>query len=293
LIELDGRDLTAGARSAAAAAAETRDGAAAAEADVRTADAALALARATHGRIASLHAKGSATAQELDESTAALTAGEARAAAAGARARQAQAAIERATTASEAATATAAFLRVTAPFDGLVTETLVEPGNMATPGLPLVRIEDPTAYRLKVRFDESRLGQVRAGAPIGVQLDGPDGQPTEVAGTVVEVSRAVDAGSRSFLVEIDLPGAPGLRAGAFGRARIPGAARRALSVPAEALVRQGQVTSVFVVDGQVVRLRLVRVAGTEVLAGLTAGESVVLAPPPDLTDGRSIARGAR
>lgn len=293
LVELDGRDLTAGARSAAAAATETRDGAAAAEADARAAEAALALARATHGRIAGLHAKGSATAQELDEATAALAAGEARAAGATARARQSQAAIERAAAASEAATATAAFLRVTAPFDGLVTETLVEPGSMAIPGLPLVRLEDPRSYRLKVRLDESRIRQVRPGAPIDVQMDGPDGQPTNVAGTVVEVSRAVDAGSRSFLVEIDLDGAPGLRAGAFGRARIPGAVRRGLSVPAEALVRQGQVTSVFVVDGPVARLRLVRVAGTEVLAGLTAGESVVLAPPPDLTDGRSIAGGPR
>ena len=77
LVELDGRDLTAVAASAAAGASEAREGAAAASAEERAAQAALVLARATHGRIAALQAKKSATAQELDEATAALAAAEA------------------------------------------------------------------------------------------------------------------------------------------------------------------------------------------------------------------------
>ncbi|MEZ5288181.1 MAG: efflux RND transporter periplasmic adaptor subunit [Vicinamibacterales bacterium] len=290
LVELDGRDLSAAARSAAAGATQARDAATAAAAEQRAADAALVLAKASHGRIAALHAKKSATAQELDEATAALAAAEARSAAAAAQAQAATAGIDRAAAASDAAGATASFLQVTAPFDGLVTEKLVEPGNMATPGLPLVRVEDVRGFRLEVRLDESRAGRLSPGTAVDVEVDGPDGAPVAVKGTVSEVSRAVDAGTRSFLVKIDLPSA-GLRSGGFGRVKVPGPARRALTVPEAALVHQGQVTSVFVVEGEVARLRLVRVQGTEVQAGLQAGDHVILSPPPGLADGRRIVVG--
>jgi len=291
LVELDGRDLQAAARGAAAGATEAREGAAAAAAEERAAQAALVLARATHGRIAALQAKKSATAQELDEATAALAAAEARAAGAAARVQASASGIERAASASDAAGATASFLQVTAPFDGVVTEKLVEPGNMATPGLPLVRVEDRRGFRLEARVDEARADRVATGAPVEVVLDGSDGRAVTVTGTVAEVSRAVDAGARTVLLKVDLPASAGVRSGTFGRVRLPGAARTALSVPAEALVTQGQVTSVFVVNDGVARLRLVRMAGTEVQAGLATGEVVVVAPPPGLVDGRRVTVG--
>ncbi len=114
-----------------------------------------------------------------------------------------------------------------------------------------------------------------------------------VDGTVTEVGRAVDAGVRSLLVKIELPGDPGLRSGMFGRARFSTGPRSALSVPAAALVHRGQVTSVFVVEGDIARVRLVNVRGTEVLAGLSEGEVVIVTPPPTLTDGRRVTVGGR
>src|SRR6185369_4072817 len=94
---------------------------AAATADQQAADAALALARATHERIAGLNAKRSATAQELDDATGALRAAEARAAGAAARVRGAVAGVASARAASDAASTTESFARITAPFDGMVT----------------------------------------------------------------------------------------------------------------------------------------------------------------------------
>lgn len=290
LVELDGRDLTSTARSASAGAAEARDGAAAATAEQRAARAALDLATATHGRIAALFARKSATAQEMDDAAAALAAAEARAASAAARVQVAGAGIERAAAASDAATATAGFLRVTAPFDGVVTEKLVNVGDMVTPGLPLVRVEDTRGYRLEVRLDESQAARLAAGSSLDVALDDA---AAPVSGRVAEVSRAIDAGSRSFLVKIDLPAGTTVRSGAFGRARLPGATRAALVVPADAVVRHGQVTSVFVADHGHARLRLVRLQGHEVLAGLAAGDQVIVAPPPALVDGRAISGGSK
>lgn len=291
LVELDGRDLQAAARSADAGARAARDGAAAAAADERAAQAGLGLARATHERIAGLHAKKSATTQELDEATAALAAAEARVTGAAARVQEAAALIDRAAAASEAAGATASFLTVTAPFDGVVTEKLVEPGNMASPGLPLVRVEDTRGFRLEVRVDEARVGRLSTGTAVDVVLDGADGQSVTVTGKVGEVSRTVEGSARTVLVKVTLPDGAGVRSGTYGRVRLPGAARSALTVPAEAIVRHGQVTSVFVVDDGVARLRLVRVAGTEVQAGLAAGDVVIVSPPPGLVDGRRVTMG--
>ena len=177
-----------------------------------------------HARIAGLHAKRSATAQELDDATGALRAAEARAAGAAARAQAAVSGVESARAASEAAGTTESFARITAPFDGVVTEKMVEPGNMAAPGTPLMRVEDTRGFRLDVRVDESRIGQIAVGAAVPVSLDsGTDGAPTTVSGTVAEIGRAVDADARAFLVKIALPGR--MRP-ALGHVR-PGALQRA------------------------------------------------------------------
>ena len=293
LIVLDGRDLAAQARSARAAAAGADQTATAAASERQAADAALTLARATHERMAALHAKRSATAQELDDATGALRAAEARAAGAAARAHAAVSGVDGARGAREAAETTASFALITAPFDGVITEKLVEPGNMAAPGTPLMRMEDARGFRLDVRVDESRAGRIARGDAVPVMLDSAAGGPATVKGTVSEIARAVDADARAFLVKIALPGSPGLRSGGFGRARFSGATRRALRVPDAALVRRGQMTSVFVVENGIARVRLVSVSGTEVLAGLSTGDTVVVAPPPALTDGRPVTAGGR
>lgn len=293
LVTLDSADLTAHASSARAAADAAAQGGAAARAEHEAARAALALAKASYDRVATLHERKSATAHELDQATAALRAAEARVSGAGARVQEAESGLSAARAAGSAATATAAFTRILAPFSGVVIERLVEPGNMATPGQPLLRVESTDRYRLEVRLDDARLGTARQGDDVPVVLDGSSGT-TEVDGTIAEISRAVDSGTRSSLVKIDLPPGTSVRTGTYGRARVAGAAADSLMVPAGAVVTRGQVKSVFVVEGDAARLRLVNVGPAEgdrvpVLAGLTEGERVVVAPPPGLRDGTRVA----
>ena len=292
LVVLDGSALSAQARSARASAAAADQAAVAAASEQRATEAALVLARATHDRIKDLLARRSVTPQEYDEAVGALRAAEARATGAAAAAQSARSQIESASAASDAAGATAAFASITAPFDGVVSEKLVETGNMAAPGTPLLRIEDTRGFRLEVRVDESRLGRLAPGDRVPVSLDtGAGGSPTVVDGTVAEIARAADTDSRAFLVKIALPDTLALRSGTFGRARLTTHPRRALRVPEAAIVRRGQVTSVFVVENGVARLRLINANGTEVLAGLSEGETVVVTPPPALTDGRRVTVG--
>lgn len=290
LIVLDGDDLVAAAHAARSAAIAAEHGAKAAAAELQAAEAALALARSSHDRIAGLHARRSATPQELDEATAMLRSAEARAAGASARAFQAASAVESARAAGDHASATESFTTITAPFDGVVTEKMVEPGNMASPGTPLLRLEDTREFRLEVRVDESRVAQIRNGDIVPVFLAA---STSLIQGTVVEVSRAVDADARAFLVKISLPDVPGLRSGEFGKARFGGTPRRALTVPSSAIVRRGQLTSVFVVDQDRARVRLVSLSESEVMAGLAESELVILSPPAGLTDGRRVKAGGR
>ena len=297
LVLLDDRDLTAHARRARAGAAAAEQGQAATRSQRDAAQAQLTLARATHARVAGLHAKKSATDQELDQATAALRAAEAQLAAATSRETEAGSGLEGARAGSEVAEATASFAVITAPFDGVVTEKLVEEGNMAAPGTPLVRVEDSRGFRLEVRVDASRAGSVRPGDAVPVTIETGAGDAV-VSGRVAEVARAVEADARAFLVKIALPDGVDVRSGTFGRVRLPGARRTALTVPTEAVVRRGQVASVFVVDQQRARLRLVNVGpeaagGVEVLAGLVDGETVVVAPPAQLADGRAVRVGGR
>jgi RND family efflux transporter MFP subunit len=293
LVVLDARELDAQSRHADAMAGAARHAVDAAEAELEGARAALLLAQKTHDRMAMLHASGATAAHELDLATAGLRGAETRSMAAEARLIEARAAVTATDEAARAARATAAFAVIHAPFEGVVTEKLAEPGNMAVPGAPLLRLED-ARLRLDVRLDESRAASLAIGHPVDVLLDrsGAAAGGDAIAGTVAELSRAVDTGSHSFLVKIDIPPRADLRSGMFARARFTGPPRAALAVPREALVTRGQLPTLFVVEDGRARMRVVRVgesAGVvEILAGLIAGEQVIVPPPPGLRDGDAV-----
>jgi len=291
LVLLDGRELQAHRARAAASQAAVTQATALAEADRQAAEAGLALARLTHQRIAGLQAKHSATQGELDEAVASLRAAEARMRVADARVLEARASIDSAVAGASAADVAASYATLTAPFDGLVTEKNVDPGNMASPGQPLVTVEDDRAFRLEVRLDESRAALVRVGEEVRARFDD---RASPVTGRVAEVERVLDAGSHDFLVKIDLPSGTPLRSGMYGRAGLRGASRKGLAVPEASVVRRGQLSSVFVIEADNrARLRLVNASEpadglVEVRAGLRSGERVVLSPPPALVDGSPV-----
>lgn len=294
LVLLDGRELQAQRTRATASHAAVTQATALAEADRQAAEAALALARLTHQRVSDLKAKNSATQGELDEAVAGLRAAEARFRVAEARIAEAKASIESAAAGASAADVAASYATLTAPFDGVVTDKSVDPGNMASPGLPLVTVEDDRHFRLEVRLDESRAAFVHVGDEARVRLDSG---ATDLTGRVAEVERMLDPGSHDFLVKIDLPPGTSLRSGMYGRATFRGPSHKGLSVPGTAVVRRGQLTSVFVVGSDNrARLRLVNASEAldgraEIRAGLEAGERVVVSPPPTLADGSPVTAG--
>jgi RND family efflux transporter MFP subunit len=257
------------------------------------------LASAWQKRIATLHVKNSATDHERDEAEARLSAAAARLAGTQAGIEGADAHLASARAAAGAATATESFATVRAPFDGLVTERLTDPGNLAAPGIPLLRMESDGARQVVVRVDEARTAYVHAGDLVMVLIDAAAEQgadDTGLEGVVTEVARAVGTDQRAFTVKVSLPSTVTARSGSFARVVFRGAPRRALLVPAHAIQRHGQVLSVFVVQDGVATLRLIRVGassseGVEVVAGLDAGESIVVSPLTRLADGVRVTVG--
>jgi RND family efflux transporter MFP subunit len=294
LIRLDAREVGAQATRASASATGMRLSHEAAQAERRSAESAVVLARVTHDRVKGLLEKNSATAQELDQAIAVLAGAEARLAGATARVAEAEAGLAAARAGEELASVGASYAVLTAPFDGLVSNRQVDPGSMAAPGVALMTVEDTAAYRLEVRVDESRAGLVVPGAAAEVRIDRGTADPGAwQPARVVEVE-SVNPALHGFIVKFDLPKSLDVRSGVFGRARVIGPASRVLAVPAAAVVRRGQLALAFVVDAEgAARLRMLspgreRQGRIEVLAGLADGDRVVLAPSDAIADGTLI-----
>jgi RND family efflux transporter MFP subunit len=182
------------------------------------------------------------------------------------------------------------YTGITAPFDGVVTRKLVEVGDLATPGKPLLEMENSSLLRFECEIPEALLDRVNMGSELPVRVDAAG---AELNGKVSEIAPSASAGSRTFLVKLDLPAAEKLRAGQFGRVRVPVRERPALLVAESAVVRRGQIESVFVVEEGKARLRLVKSGRQmngeiEILSGLSGGESVVVRDAHLLTDGVSV-----
>jgi multidrug efflux pump subunit AcrA (membrane-fusion protein) len=115
-----------------------------------------------------------------------------------------------------------------------------------------------------------------------------------VEGSVSELAPAADPQSRTALIKLDLPADPALRPGMFGRLSVGTGEAKALTVPDTAIVRRGQLETLYVVEDGKAVLRIVRTSERtldgklEVYAGLHVGEHVVVGRPVHLTDGQPV-----
>jgi RND family efflux transporter MFP subunit len=179
---------------------------------------------------------------------------------------------------------------VVAPFDGVVARKWVDVGDQAAPGRPLITVEDPSSLELEADLPEGIASHVRQGDELAVRVDGVVG---DITGTVREIAPAADPVTRTIRIKLELPLEEGLRSGQFARLQVPTGEGESLSVPASAVVRRGQMEIVFVVVNRRAELRLVKTGGVngesvEILAGLEAGETVVIEGAGQLADGQPV-----
>jgi RND family efflux transporter MFP subunit len=234
-----------------------------------------ALAASTLDRYKQLESEKSVSPQEMDE-----VSRRAEAAAANLEAVCAQTDAARAQ--ESGARTMMSYTRLVAPFAGVVTARLADPGTMAAPGVPLLQVDQAGALQLDATVDESAIGAIHKGMKVQVDLDG--GASTTIAGTVAEIVPAADPSSHSFLVKIDLPSSSRTRAGMYGTAEFANGTRQAILIPRSAVVARGSLNCVYVLDGQgIAQLRYLTLGAAqgnlvEVLSGVSAGEKLVDLP---------------
>ena len=287
LVELDSQDTDTQVRQAEAAHREASEALQEVDGAIASAKANLELAEATFRRMEDLFQKKSISNQEYDEASARRKVARASYEMAVAKRQQVASRVSQAAEGMKAAAITKEYARVTAPFDGVVTEKRVELGDLVTPGAPLATVERAGAYRLEASVEESRMSEIRVGQSVSVELD------RALEARVSEIAPSVDAASRSYIVKIDLPSLPQLHSGMFGRAIFTLGKRSVLAVPAAAVSEQGQLRSVLVAEGGYARARLITLGEArqnqrEVLSGLTAGEKIVFPVPAGLVDGAKV-----
>lgn len=190
--------------------------------------------------------------------------------------------------------------RVKSPIDGVITRKGVTVGAMvgASP-MPLFRVEDLAHLRLEVALEEREATRVRAGQAASFTVDAWPGE--RFAGVVEAMAPSLDASSRRAQVEIAVDNADGRLFGntfAEGRIEMGGGGAASLALPRSALVGTEAEPAVFVVEGDVARLRPVKVGASDGLyvaieGGVSAGDAVIVTGQTLVRDGDAVAvRGA-
>ncbi len=207
---------------------------------------------------------------------------------------QARAARDSAVAARQAAAAMLAqaaqqslYTVVRAPFDGVVARRDVEPGETVAPGMPLLSVHAPEALRIEVAVPQTRAEAIRRDARAQMLL----GDGRRVVPAQVTVFPAADPASHSVNVRLDLPAldpqpAPGTTAKVVFAADAQGQGNTAAAgvrIPAASVVQRGELSGVYVVQGNRLLLRQLRLGAhhgetVEVISGLRAGEVIARDP---------------
>ena len=215
-------------------------------------------------RIERLFEKEAATKQQQEQTRASLKMASASAEAAKAMVREAEVMLS--------------YTRIDSPIAGIVIDRMIDPGDMAAPGKPMLTTYDPSSLRLEVSVGEHLRPKVLLGSTVRASVGHPG---IEFEGRVEEIVPASDAASRTFIARVSIPSAESAYPGMYGRIWLQTGTAETILIPPEAVRNVGQVEMVTVVESGLARTRTVKIGktypeGVEILSGLGPGELVAL-----------------
>jgi len=236
--------------------------------------AALDLARKNRERFDHLARHQAAAELELDRARLALE--------------QAQAAVRQAEGALASARSMRQDGRIVAPFDGWVRQRMVEVGDLASPGRPLLVLESRKGRYLQVSLPERLVlrGSVKTGTTCQVAMEDQPGLDV-IRGRIAEVSSGADPMTHTYRVKVDLD-ADSLPTGQTASLLMDEGGDNAILVPRSALMHRGEMTLVVVrnqegkTENRVISVGREEGDQVEVLSGLKGGETLLVdlpAPP--------------
>lgn len=178
------------------------------------------------------------------------------------------------------------YAQVRAPIDGVITQKMASKGDLATPGRPVLAVENQQKLMVQTSVSDETYSYLKPGGIAIVEVAGQ-----EYKGTITRLVSAADAMSHTHLVKLDVTGAKGLTSGAFARVRFDVGSRQGISVPKSAILQRAGITGVFVVDGEgIARYRMIRIGSDSdgmvgIEAGLNPGEKIVVTNASELDSG--------
>ena len=186
-----------------------------------------------------------------------------------------------------------AFTRIQAPFDGVVSERLIEPGDVAASNSHLLTVSDPTSLVTEIHVSELLLPHLRPGDPVTVRIDalGQEAFPARI----LRIHPELDPATRQGVVEVTLEPVPeGARAGQFTRVTLETARAERILIPFSALKRdrEGEFVYRLEANDKIKRSAVrsgIRIGDKiEVLRGLEPGERVVIRGFLGLSEGKAV-----
>lgn len=180
---------------------------------------------------------------------------------------------------------------IRAPFSGTVAAKLTEVGQMVERGTPVVQLVDVGSLKLVVQVDEEQLRYASIGANALVIIDA---LKDSVEGKVVAIGSRAVTGTRTFPIEVRVPGNGKLRSGMFARTEIVGeTVSDGLLLPRVAIIPDAGRSIVFRAHGKRAEKVVVKLIGKQgeriAVEGLNAGDIVITDGNQGLTQGTSIA----
>lgn len=192
------------------------------------------------------------------------------------------------------------YLRITAPFSGVVTKRYADNGSMIQAGtssqtqaMPVVRISQTDVLRLTLPVPESFVARIRVGSPVEVRVDALQ---SVFQGQVTRFSGQLNSATRTMETEVDLPNARGvILPGMYGYASLVlDRAANALAVPVQAVAGHKTTPTVLVVtkenrlEERAVKLGLETPSLVEIKSGLADDELVVIGSRAGLAAGSMV-----
>ena len=172
------------------------------------------------------------------------------------------------------------YTTIEAHQSGQISNRLVDPGDMAWPGKPLLVLQASGALRLEADVREGLIEKLSLGMRLPVSIDALN---LRIEGELEQIVPSAQAASRTFLVKVTIPSAEKLYPGMFGRLHVPLGERQAVLVPKAAVRRIGQMEIVRVEEGDrwinlFVKTGRAVNGKVEVLSGLTGNERIAIDP---------------
>ncbi len=276
LVELDGRRLNSQLNQAREGLAIAENNLAQTQKSISEAEATLEQAELAYNRTKTLFESGIAPSQKLEIDKAAFLQAKARLERAQEAEHAARSAIRQSKQIVQEARIALGYARILSPADGIVADRMVDPGDLAVPGKPLLVIQTSGALRLEASIREGLIRKVIVGQsyPVHIETLGES-----IPAVIEEIVPYADPATRTFLVKASLPMTPGIYPGMFGRLMIPVEQEKTLLIPEQAVRRVGQLEMVLVEtkgDWQYVYIKTGKAFDKkiEVLSGLLGDERI-------------------